>query len=112
MTSRKPISVRAVAEGLPFPLGATWIEEQQAFNFALYSKHAESVELRRRLWRLLLEAGGEVRAFNPPRRASPLGWLTRDHRRCSRWMAASASHDMTDKRRLRRSPLHQRLPSP
>jgi isoamylase len=35
----------AAAEGLPFPLGATWIEEEQAFNFALYSKHAESVEL-------------------------------------------------------------------
>ena len=35
----------------------------------------------RRLWRPLLEAGGEVRAFNPPRPASPLGWLTRDHRK-------------------------------
>lgn len=35
----------AAAEGLPFPLGATWIEEDDAFNFALYSKHAESVEL-------------------------------------------------------------------
>lgn len=35
----------------------------------------------RRLWRPLLEAGGEVRAFNPPRLASPLGWLTRDHRK-------------------------------
>jgi len=35
----------AAAEGRPFPLGATWIEEEQAFNFALYSKHAESVEL-------------------------------------------------------------------
>ena len=35
----------AAAEGLPFPLGATWIEEERAFNFALYSKHAESVEL-------------------------------------------------------------------
>jgi len=35
----------AAAEGLPFPLGATWIEEEQAFNFSLYSKHAESVEL-------------------------------------------------------------------
>lgn len=32
-------------EGAPFPLGATWIEEEQAFNFALYSKHAESVTL-------------------------------------------------------------------
>jgi glycogen operon protein len=35
----------AAAEGLPFPPGASWVEEQRAFNFALYSKHAQSVEL-------------------------------------------------------------------
>jgi isoamylase len=35
----------AAAEGLPSPLGATWMEEEQVFNFSLYSKHAESVEL-------------------------------------------------------------------
>ncbi len=35
----------ATAEGLPFPLGATRIEEENAYNFALYSKHAESVTL-------------------------------------------------------------------
>ncbi len=33
-------------EGSPFPLGASWIEEERAFNFSIYSKHAESVELR------------------------------------------------------------------
>ncbi len=33
------------AEGLPFPLGPTRLEEEQAFNFALYSKHAYSVTL-------------------------------------------------------------------
>lgn len=33
------------------------------------------------LFRPLLEAGGEVREFNPPRLDSPLGWLTRDHRK-------------------------------
>ena len=27
------------------PLGATWIEEQQAFNFAVYAEHAETVTL-------------------------------------------------------------------
>lgn len=32
-------------EGTPFPLGATWVEHAQAFNFALYSRHAESVTL-------------------------------------------------------------------
>ncbi|MAT15938.1 MAG: glycogen debranching enzyme [Planctomyces sp.] len=34
------------SEGKPFPLGQSWIEEEQAWNFALYSKHAEKVELR------------------------------------------------------------------
>ena len=33
-------------EGSPFPLGATWIPADKAYNFALYSKHAEMVELR------------------------------------------------------------------
>ncbi len=35
----------AQEEGLSFPLGVTWIEEEHAYNFALYSKHAESVTL-------------------------------------------------------------------
>ena len=35
----------AELEGSPLPLGATWIEDEQAFNFALYSEHAESVTL-------------------------------------------------------------------
>ena len=32
-------------EGFPLPLGATWIEEEQAFNFAVYAEHAETVTL-------------------------------------------------------------------
>ena len=32
-------------EGSPLPMGATWLEEAQAWNFALYSKHAEHVIL-------------------------------------------------------------------
>lgn len=32
-------------EGIAFPLGVAWIPEEQAFNFALYSKHATSVTL-------------------------------------------------------------------
>lgn len=40
-----------------------------------------SLGASRRLWRPLLEAGGEVRCFNPPRLASPFGWLARDHRK-------------------------------
>ncbi|MCA9159670.1 MAG: hypothetical protein KDA72_15150 [Planctomycetales bacterium] len=27
-------------EGAPFPLGATYVEEDHAFNFAIHSKHA------------------------------------------------------------------------
>lgn len=32
-------------EGSPFPQGVAWVEEEQAYNFAVYSKHAESVTL-------------------------------------------------------------------
>src|SRR5271166_2450434 len=35
----------AQAEGAPLPLGATWIEQERAFNFAVHSEHAESVTL-------------------------------------------------------------------
>jgi len=32
-------------EGSPLPLGATWIAEERAFNFAICSEQAESVTL-------------------------------------------------------------------
>ncbi|HUJ59025.1 MAG TPA: isoamylase [Kofleriaceae bacterium] len=32
-------------EGLPYPLGVSWSAEDEAYNFALYSKHATSVHL-------------------------------------------------------------------
>jgi len=32
-------------EGLALPLGASWVEDEQAFNFAVYTEHAESVTL-------------------------------------------------------------------
>ena len=35
----------ARTEGLPLPLGVTWIEEDQAFNFAVCAEHAESMKL-------------------------------------------------------------------
>jgi isoamylase len=35
----------SAVEGTPQPLGVTWVEEAQAYNFALYSKHAEGVTL-------------------------------------------------------------------
>jgi cardiolipin synthase len=34
-----------------------------------------------RFWRRLAEGGVEVRCFNPPRFQSPLGWVSRDHRK-------------------------------
>ena len=34
-----------------------------------------------RFWERLRRAGVEVRCFNPPRFDSPLGWLSRDHRK-------------------------------
>jgi glycogen operon protein len=35
----------AEIEGAPSPLGLTWIAEQQAYNFALYSRYATAVAL-------------------------------------------------------------------
>ncbi|HPB39065.1 MAG TPA: phospholipase D-like domain-containing protein [Syntrophorhabdus sp.] len=35
----------------------------------------------RRFWQRLRDAGVEVRCFNPPRFDSPLGWISRDHRK-------------------------------
>jgi glycogen operon protein len=32
-------------EGLPFPLGVKWLPTEQAYNFAVYSRHAQGVEL-------------------------------------------------------------------
>jgi isoamylase len=32
-------------EGSPEPLGATWLDDEQCFNFALFSRHATSVTL-------------------------------------------------------------------
>jgi len=31
--------------GLPFPLGQSWYPDTQSYNFALYSKHADRVQL-------------------------------------------------------------------
>ena len=49
LPSVSPVAARrqtwAQAEGSPLPLGATWIEEEQAFNFALVAEHADSVTL-------------------------------------------------------------------
>jgi glycogen operon protein len=39
------MKVWARREGLPYPLGVSWVAEDRAYNFALYSKHATSVRL-------------------------------------------------------------------
>jgi cardiolipin synthase len=36
----------------------------------------------RRFWRRLREGGVDVRVYNPLRLDEPLGWLSRDHRKC------------------------------
>ncbi|MDX1927990.1 MAG: isoamylase [Pirellulaceae bacterium] len=34
-----------MADGQPFPLGVSWLPSEQAYNFAIYSQHANRVEL-------------------------------------------------------------------
>ena len=68
-------------------LGAT-------FSDALIAKAHEGLRVRliydwmggfgktsHRFWRRLRAGGVEVRCYNPPSPASPLGWLSRDHRK-------------------------------
>lgn len=47
----------------------------------IYDWMGSSRGASRRFWRRLRESGAEVRCFNPPRLDSPLGWLSRDHRK-------------------------------
>ena len=66
----------------------------ERFAGAFISKAREGVPVRiiydwigcigtsRSFWRRLREAGVDVRSFNPPRLDQPLGWVTRDHRKC------------------------------
>jgi isoamylase len=41
----KPHSKWGGKEGLPLPLGASWVDDEKGFNFAVYAEHAESVTL-------------------------------------------------------------------
>ncbi len=69
-------------------------ETGRAFADALIAKAREGVHVRliydwlggfgsasRRFWAHLRAGGVEVRCYNPPRWDSPLGWLSRDHRK-------------------------------
>ena len=64
------------------------------FSDALIAKAQEGVRVRlvydwlgglgkasRRFWNRLRTGGVEVRCYNPPRWESPIGWLSRDHRK-------------------------------
>jgi cardiolipin synthase len=71
-------------------------EDKMGWTFAdaLIAKAREGVRVRviydwlggfgkasRRFWNYLRAGGVEVRCYNPPRLDSPLGWLSRDHRK-------------------------------
>jgi isoamylase len=63
-------------EGSPTPLGVTWIGEEKAYNFALYSKYADSVRL------LLYQKADPVSPvvtywFDPLRNKTGRVWHTR-----------------------------------
>ncbi len=49
--------------------------------FVLYDWLGSTGKLWSGFWRPLRDAGALVRVFNPPRFASPLGWIFRDHRK-------------------------------
>ena len=66
----------SAVEGQPFPLGVSWLPMHQAYNFAIYSMHAQSVEL------LLfceneLETPACVFLFDPLRNKSGMVWHCR-----------------------------------
>src|SRR5262249_19087582 len=44
-SAAKPASRRPVPAGRPWPLGVEWVEAEDAFNFALFSRHATGVTL-------------------------------------------------------------------
>src|SRR5687767_5576009 len=69
-------------------------EAGETFADALIAKAGEGVRVRlvydwmggfgkasRRFWNRLRAGGVETRCYNPPRWDSPLGWLSRDHRK-------------------------------
>jgi cardiolipin synthase len=88
-------AIRAASQHVHFEI--YFIEEDASgreFADALIGKAREGVAVRlvydwmggfrrasRRFWNALRAAGVEVRCYNPPRLESPLGWLSRDHRK-------------------------------
>src|SRR5690606_21460204 len=69
-------------------------DEARAFRDALVERAESGVSVHvirdwlgclgqspHRFWKPLIDAGGQVRTYNPPNLASPFGWLSRDHRK-------------------------------
>ena len=77
----------ASAEGSAWPLGASWVDDEAAYNFALYAKDATAVSL-------LLYGGEEfttpvaVLPFNPPQNRTGRVW----HMRVPLGAAPTATH--------------------
>jgi len=91
-----PAWLEAIADAKRYILFESYIVADDvlghAFIDALTAKAKEGVRVcvtydwlgstkRAGAWSALRAAGAEVRAFNPPSFASPLAWLTRDHRK-------------------------------
>ncbi len=94
-----PAWLESIAQAKAFVHFEMYIFREDAvgerFAAALVAKAREGVPVRvaydwmgglgntsRGFWRRLREAGIEVRCYNPPRLEEPLGWLSRDHRKC------------------------------
>ena len=88
-------AIASARQTIHFETYIIWDDEQGAiFADALTAKARDGVRVRvlydwlggigktpQRFWDSMLRAGANVRAFNPPRLASPLGWIHRDHRK-------------------------------
>ncbi len=97
-TENYPAWLEAIAEARRHVHFESYIvhddEVGERFAAALIAKAREGVPVRlvydwlgglgkasRRFWNRLSAGGVEVRCYNPPRFDSPLGWLSRDHRK-------------------------------
>lgn len=93
-----PAWLRAISEARRSILFENYIIEEDeigtAFADALIERAKAGVQVRllrdwlgcttgssRRFWRRMVDAGIELRTFNPPGLGSPLGWVSRDHRK-------------------------------
>ena len=88
-------AIRSARQTIHFEMYIIHEDDQgRLFADALIAKAREGVQVRlmydwmggfgktsRAFWRRLRDGGVEVRCYNPPRFDSPLGWLSRDHRK-------------------------------